>query len=173
MKNKTIIKLAYSALCMALCMTLPFLSCQIPEIGSMLCLMHIPVLLSGYLCGATWGFAVGLIAPLLRFALFSMPPIFPTGFAMCFELGIYGLVAGFLYEKLPPKNLNIYFSLIIAMLCGRVVWGLVMLALSLGGVVEFSWLAFILASFVNALPGIILHIILIPVIVMALKKAKL
>lgn len=173
MKNKPLIKLTYSALCMALCVVLPFLTGQIPEIGNMLSPMHIPVLLAGYLCGPWWALAVGAIAPVLRFALFSMPPIFPTGFAMCFELAIYGMISGLLYNKLPKKATNIYISLIVAMICGRLTWGVVMLALTLGGATEFTLAAFISGAFVNAIPGIILHIILIPIIVLALKKAKL
>lgn len=173
LNNNPILKLTYAALCLALCMVLPFLTGQIPEIGSMLSPMHIPVLLAGYLCGPWWALAVGAIAPLLRFALFSMPPVFPTGFAMCFELAVYGIVSGLLYAKLPKKASNIYVSLIAAMICGRIVWGVVMLALTLGGAAEFSWAAFVAGAFVNAIPGIILHIVLIPVIVIALRKAKL
>ena len=90
-----------TAVCLALCMVLPFLTGQIPQIGSALSPMHIPVLLAGFLCGSWWAMAVGAVAPLLRFALFGMPPIFPTGVAMCFELAAYGLVSGLLYARLP------------------------------------------------------------------------
>ena len=89
-------KLVLAALCLALCMVLPFLTGQIPEIGSALSPMHIPVLLAGFLCGPWWALAVGAVAPVLRFALFGMPPIFPTGLAMCFELATYGLISGLL-----------------------------------------------------------------------------
>ena len=75
-KNQSfILKLCYAAVCLALCMVLPFLTGQIPQIGSMLSPMHIPVLLAGYLCGPWWAAAVGVIAPLLRHAIFSMPPL--------------------------------------------------------------------------------------------------
>lgn len=56
-------KLTYSALFLALAMVLPFLTGQIPEIGSMLCPMHIPALLCGFMCGWPWGLAVGFISP--------------------------------------------------------------------------------------------------------------
>ena len=79
-------QLVFSAVCLALCMVLPFLTGQIPEIGGMLCPMHLPVLLCGLLCSPLWAAAVGFIAPLLRFVLFGMPPLMPTGLAMCFEL---------------------------------------------------------------------------------------
>ena len=118
-------KLVISAVCLALCMVLPFLTGQIPEIGSMLCPMHIPVLLCGFLCGPAWAAVVGAIAPLLRFVLFGMPPLFPTGAAMCVELATYGAVSGMLYRALPNKAVNVYVSLLGAMLAGRIVWGIV------------------------------------------------
>ena len=97
-------QLVLAAVCLALCLVLPFLTGQIPEIGSMLSPMHIPVLLCGFLCGPAWAVVVGAVAPLLRFALFGMPPLFPTGAAMCFELLTYGVVSGALYRLLPAKK---------------------------------------------------------------------
>ena len=166
-------KLTYAALCLALCMVLPFLTGQIPEIGSMLSPMHIPVLLAGFLCGPWWALLAGAIAPILRFALFGMPPLFPTGAAMCFELAAYGLISGLLYAKLPKKNSSIYIALLAAMVLGRIIWGAAMLVISGVTGSAFTWAAFAAGAFLNAIPGIIVHILLIPVIVMALKKAKI
>ena len=170
-RNSAILRMAYAAVCLALCMVLPFLTGQIPQIGSALSPMHIPVLLAGFLCGPWWAAAVGAVAPLLRFALFGMPPIFPTGVAMCFELAGYGLASGLLYRKLPKKPVNVYVSLLAAMLAGRVVWGIVRVLLSGVAGEPFTWAAFMAGAFVNAVPGIIVHIALIPVIVLALRKA--
>lgn len=164
-------RLTYSALCLALCMVLPFLTGQIPQIGSAISPMHIPVLLAGFLCGPWWAAAVGAVAPLLRFALFGMPPLFPTGAAMCFELAAYGLISGLLYARLPKRPRNIYVSLITAMLAGRIVWGCAMALLLSGGNAPFTWAAFLAGAFLNAVPGIIIHILLIPLIVLALRKA--
>ena len=171
--NPAIRRMVSAAVCLALCMVLPFLTGQIPQVGSALCPMHIPVLLAGFLCGPWWAMAVGAVAPLLRFALFGMPPIFPTGAAMCFELAAYGLVSGLLYARLPKKTANIYVSVLAAMLAGRVVWGIVRVALSGVAGEPFTWAAFMAGAFVNAVPGIIVHILLIPVIVLALRKAGL
>ena len=173
LKKTTIRRMVWAAVCLALCMVLPFLTGQIPQIGSAISPMHIPVLLAGFICGPWWAMAVGAVSPLLRFALFGMPPIFPTGVAMCFELAAYGLVSGALYACLPKKTSNIYVSLIAAMLLGRVVWGIVRVVLSGVSGEPFTWAAFMAGAFVNAVPGIIVHILLIPVIVMALKKAGL
>jgi riboflavin transporter FmnP len=171
MNTNRILKLVLAAICLALCMVLPFLTGQIPEIGSMLSPMHIPVLLCGFITGPFWAAMVGLIAPVLRFALFGMPPIFPTGVAMCFELAVYGAVSGLLYSKLPKKTVNIYVSLIVAMLLGRIAWGIVRVLLSGVTGSAFTWAAFMAGAFTSAIPGIILHIVLIPVIVMALRRA--
>ena len=169
-KTSPILHLTYAAACLALCMVLPFLTGQIPQIGSAISPMHIPVLLAGFICGPWWAMAVGAVSPLLRFALFGMPPIFPTGVAMCFELAAYGLVSGALYARLPKKTSNIYVSLIAAMLTGRVVWGIVECLLL--GLAKFTWAVFVAGAFTGAIPGIILQLILIPAIVMALRKGN-
>ena len=171
MNTNRIQRLVLAAICLALCMVLPFLTGQIPEIGSMLSPMHIPVLLCGFIAGPFWAAAIGLIAPVLRFALFGMPPLFPVGIAMCFELAVYGAVSGLRYSQLSKKTVNIYISLISAMLLGRIVWGVVQLLLSGVTGTAFTWAAFIAGAFTSAIPGIILHIALIPVIVMALQRA--
>lgn len=163
-------KLVYSAMCLALCLVLPFLTGQIPEIGSMLLPMHIPVLLCGFLCGAGWGAAVGFTAPLLRHLLFSMPPM-PGCISMAFELATYGLVVGLLHKKLGKSVKGIYMSLICAMVAGRLVWGAAQMAIMglSGGSFPFS--AFAAGAFTSAIPGIVLQLVLIPVLVRALDKA--
>ena len=165
--------LILAALCLALAMLLPFLTGQIQTLGNMLCPMHIPVLLCAYICGYRWAAAVGFISPLLRYAIFGMPPIMPAGVSMAFELLTYGLVAGLLYEKLKKNTLNIYVSLIISMISVRVVWGIARLIISGVTGTEFTWQLFIGGAVLQAVPGIILHILLIPIIVMALRRAKL
>lgn len=171
MNTNRILKLVLAAICLALCMVLPFLTGQIPEIGSMLCPMHIPVLLCGFLAGPFWASVIGVIAPILRFALFGMPAIFPTGAAMCFELAVYGAVCGLLYRRLPKKTVSIYVSLIAAMLLGRIAWGIVRVLFSGVTGSAFTWAAFMAGAFTSAIPGILLHIALIPVIVMTLQRA--
>ncbi|MGI6123057.1 MAG: ECF transporter S component [Acetivibrionales bacterium] len=172
--NSTTKKITFSGMFLALALLLPFLTGQIPQIGSALSPMHIPVLLCGFICGAPYGLIVGFIAPLLRFMIFQMPPIFPVGTAMAFELAVYGLTAGIFYKMLPKKTPYIYVSLILSMLIGRVVWGIAMFVISLVAVkIQFGLAAFLAGAFIKAIPGIILHIILIPVIVIALKKANL
>ena len=159
-----------SGMFLALCLTLPFLTAQLPQLGHYLAPMHIPVLLCGFFCGPVWGLAVGFTAPLLRFCLFGMPPLIPTGIAMCFELAAYGFVSGVLYKTLPDKKGYIYVSLIGAMLAGRLCWGAVRAALYGLGKSQFGIAAFVSGAFLDALPAIVIQIALIPVLVIALKK---
>jgi thiamine transporter ThiT len=79
----------------ALGLILPFFTGQIPKVGSMMLPMHIPVLLCGLICGWKYGLMAGAVLPLLRSALFGMPPLFPTAAAMAFELAAYGFLSGF------------------------------------------------------------------------------
>jgi riboflavin transporter FmnP len=163
--------LAVSAICLALCMYLPFLTGQIQQFGAALAPMHIPVLLCGFICGSRYGAIVGATAPLLRFMLFGMPPLLPMGIAMCFELAVYGAAAGLLYKLFPKKALYVYVSLVLSMLIGRVVWGVAMwrvMDMALGE--SFTFGAFLSMAFVNALPGIVLHIVLIPPIVLVVRR---
>lgn len=165
-------KLVFAALCLALCIVLPFLTGQIPQIGGMLSPMHIPVLLCGFVCGWPYALVVGLIAPLLRHVMFGMPPIM-TALVMTFELAAYGAFAGIFYKLLPKKTAYIYVALVLAMLAGRVVYGLASLVILGVSGSAFTFQAFLAGAFITAWPGIICHIVLIPLIVIALKKAKL
>ena len=171
--NKKNRRLAYSALFLALALVLPFLTGQIPTIGKALSPMHIPVMLCGFLCGPLWGAAVGAVAPLLRSVLFGMPAMFPGGVAMTFELTTYGILSGWLYRLLPRKPWSVYVSLLVAMVCGRLVWGAARFALAGLSGSEFPFSAFLAGAVTGAIPGIILHIVLIPLLVMGLERAKL
>lgn len=164
-------RLVLSAFFMALGIVLPFLTGQIQQIGNMLLPMHIPVLLCGFICGWQYGLAVGLVTPLLRSALFGMPPLMPTAAAMAVELAVYGLVTGLLYRKLPKKTPYLYVSLLCAMIAGRATWGIVGIVLYGMAGSGFSVQIFLSGALLNAIPGIILQIVLIPFIMMALTRA--
>lgn len=161
-----------AALFLALAYLMPFLTGQIPEIGSMLCPMHLPVLICGFICGPVWGAVVGFIAPLFRSLLTGgFPPLFPTAVCMAFELAAYGAVAGVMHKLLPRKRAFIYCSLLTAMIAGRIVWGIAMfLCLGTDG---FTFTAFLAGAITGAIPGIIAQIVLVPAIVMLLDNPKI
>ncbi len=164
-------RLTYTALYLAIALVLPFLTGQIPEIGKMLSPMHIPVLLCGFVCGWPWGMAVGLIAPVLRSILFGMPAMYPDAVVMTFELATYGACAGILYHILPRKNRYIYLALVLSMTAGRLVWGAGRFVTAGLSGSTFPLEAFLSGALFTALPGIVLHLVLIPVLVMALQRA--
>lgn len=162
-----------SALFLSLAYVLPFLTGQIPEIGAMLCPMHLPVLLCGFICGPVWGLAVGAVAPIFRSLTLGMPPPFPAALCMAFELASYGGVAGLMHKILPRKKPFILCSLLTAMITGRLIWGAVMficISASGGG---FTLSAFLAGAVINAIPGIIVQIVLIPVLVVILDNPKI
>lgn len=166
-------KLTFSGLFLALGLLLPFLTAQIPNIGQMLLPMHIPVLICGFVCGWPYGLIVGFITPVLRSVLFGMPPMLPHAVAMAFELAAYGFVTGLLYKLLPKKNAFVFVTLIISMLSGRAVWGAASYILYTLSGSAFTWEIFMGGAVLNAIPGIVLQIILVPAIIIALKRARL
>lgn len=172
-KQNATINLALAAMFLALAYVMPFLTGQVPQIGSMLCPMHIPVILCGYFCGAPWGFIIGAAAPLLRSVTLGMPTLFPKAFAMAFELAVYGLMSGVLYRVLPKKKINIYVSLVLSMIAGRLVWGIVQFFCMGLDATKFGFSAFWAGAVVNALPGIVLQIVIIPIVVMLFEKTKI
>lgn len=170
--NKSLRNLTLAAMFMALGLVLPFLTGQIPQIGSKLLPMHLPVFLCGLICGWQYGGLVGFLVPLVRSAIFGMPVFFPSATAMAFELLTYGAVAGFLYSISKWQCVRaLYRCLISAMLAGRLVWGIVQciqLGLTNG---TFTWQIFFASAFIDAIPGIILQLVLIPCVMVALHRS--
>lgn len=159
--------LVSAALCIALGILLPVFFHAI-GIGPVFLPMHIPVLLAGFVCGGPYGAVCGIVVPLLSSLFTGMPPIYPTAIGMMFELGTYGLLSGLLYKKF-----NVYISLIGAMIGGRIVSGVAnSILLGMAGK-SYGFAAFISGSFVTALPGIIAQIVVIPLLIIALQRAKL
>lgn len=153
------------AMFLAVGLILPFITMQIPAVGKMLCPMHIPVLLCGYICGWPYGLLIGFITPLFRGVLFGIPVLFPNAVCMAFELATYGMITGILSAKMEKDIRSLYISLIIAMLCGRIVWGIVSAIVYVTMGAGFTWKLFFMGGFVNALPGILIQLIFIPAIV--------
>ena len=166
-------RLTLTAMFIALGYLLPFLTGQIPQFGTMLSPMHIPALLCGFVCGWQYGLVAGAIMPLLRSATLGMPYIFPNAVAMAFELAAYGCAAGLLYRALPKHIAFVYVTLVLSMLIGRAVWGLASAVLMMGTENVFTTQAFLAGAFINAWPGIVLHILVIPPVVLGLRRAKL
>lgn len=173
MSRADIRRMVTAAVCLVLCYVLPFLTGQIPQIGAALSPMHLPALLCGFIAGPWYALAVGLIAPITRSLMFGMPNLYPTAVAMMFELAAYGFFSGLLYAKLPKKLPYVYVSLVGAMILGRVVWGVAQAVLLGIGGSSFGMSAFVAGAITGAIPGMIAQIVLVPMIVIALDRAKL
>lgn len=155
---------------LAIGMVLPFLTGQIPQIGNMMLPMHIPVLLCGLICGWQYGAVLGFVLPLLRYLVFGMPVLFPTGIAMAFELMTYGLVIGLVYSR---SRWRCIIALYRAMIAGRLVWAAAqIILLGVTGSV-FTMQMFLAGAFLNAVPGIIIQLVLIPAVMVALGRTGL
>ena len=165
-------KMTYSAMFLGLALVLPFLTGQIPEIGSKLCPMHIPVLLCGMVCGAPYGAVCGLLGPMLSSVLTGMPTaaLMP---AMMVECAAYGLTIGLMLRlvRTGKTYADLYLSLAAAMLVGRLVSGVTKALFFMAG--QYTMQAWIAASFVTALPGIVLQLAVVPSIVYYLMRAGL
>ena len=172
--SENIRKITYSAMLLAAALVLPFITGNIPQVGKMLCPMHIPVLLCGFICGWQWGLVVGFTAPLLRSVIFVMPVMYPDATGMAFELATYGMIAGIMYRLLPKKIGFIYIDLVTAMVAGRLVWGTARLIMAgLDPNTPFGLDLFWSGAITKAIPGIVTQLVLIPAIVYALERAGL
>ena len=164
-------KMTASAVCMAIGLLLPFITGHIQVIGQMLSPMHLPIFICGMLCGWKWGAAVGAVTPLLRHFLFQMPPM-PGARFMAFELATYGAVSGLLLrvflgkdKRKEPSAGTIVPALICAMLCGRIVYGIVRYLFAGFHGTSFTLSMWLAAEFAGTWPGMVLQLILVPLLV--------
>jgi len=170
--HSNIRKLVYAALCVALGVVLPLAVHGIPNAGSVLLPMHLPVLLCGLLCGWPYGLVCGALTPVVSSLVTGMPPMAYLPSMVC-ELAVYGLIAGLLARIVHTGKplADVYISLVGAMLAGRVVYGVLgALIFSVG---EYSMTIWLTGAFVTALPGIAIQLVIIPALIFVLRKAGL
>ncbi len=174
MKREELKKLVFAALFLAIGIVLPVFTGQIKEIGDSLLPMHLPVMLCGFLCGAKYGFSIGIMLPFIRSLTFGMPPLYPNAIWMALELAAYGLVVGLVFIKTKRlKRGSILIPLVSSMVIGRIVWGIAKATLLGIGGKAFTINAFIVGGFVDAVPGIIIQLVLVPLIVGIYKDSKI
>lgn len=169
-------RMCLASMFLALGWLLPFVTGQIHSIGNMLCPMHLPVMLCGFILGPVYGALIGFITPLTRTILFGMPVLYPFSICMALELATYGLICGLLYNLFKKKINNIfsiYLSLIISIILGRIVWGLARLFCGIVFRSYFTWSLFISGGFLTAWPGIIVQLVIIPLLMKILINGKI
>jgi len=164
-------RLVFSAACAALCLVLPMAFHAIPNAGSVILPMHIPVLLCGLICGWPYGLICGIVGPLLSSVVTGMPPaaMLPS---MMVECGTYGLVTGLMmrYVRTGQPTADLYLSMVTAMILGRVVAGFAKALIFTPGTAPFAWVT---TSLVTGIPGIVIQLVLMPAVIFALTKARL
>ncbi len=181
MKQALLIKkICLFAVFLALAWLLPLLTGQIPEIGQQLCPMHIPILLAGFILGWKYGALLGFVAPLTRSLMFGQPALYPMALCMAFELATYGFLSGFIFQIFIKKFtmdkktiIWMYVSLILAMIGGRLVWGLSRYLCGVFAQNAFTFKMFLSGAILTAWPGIVLQLVLIPALLFTLYKAKI
>ncbi len=171
MKLTPVKKLVFTAVCAALCLVLPMAFHTIPNAGTIFLPMHIPVLLCGLICGWPYGGVCGIVGPLLSSLVTGMPPaaMLPS---MMVECCAYGFVTGMLMRHVHTKHAvaDLYISLVSAMVVGRAVAGFAKAWIFTPGVSPFAWVTTSLAA---GIPGIVIQLILMPLVVAGLTRAKL
>lgn len=171
MKLTPVKKLVFTAVCAALCLVLPMAFHTIPNAGTIFLPMHIPVLLCGLICGWPYGGVCGLIGPLISSLVTGMPPaaMLPS---MMVECCVYGFTTGLLMKYVHTKHAaaDLYISLVSAMVAGRVLAGFAKAWIFTPGVSPFAWVT---TSLVVGIPGIAIQLVLMPMVVFALTRAKL
>ncbi|NLO49127.1 MAG: ECF transporter S component [Clostridiales bacterium] len=165
-------RITITALFAAICIVLPMAFHSIPNAGSIFLPMHIPVLMCGLICGWPYGLVCGVLGPLLSSLMTGMPPMAILPGMLC-ELAVYGLVTGLLVNKVRTgkKILDLYIPLIIAMLFGRVFYGLMNAIIFKAG--SYSMAIWLASAFVTSLPGIVIQLVLIPLLVYSLHMSGL
>ena len=176
MKMSMIKRMVLSALCVALCVVLPIAFHVIPNAGSVFLPMHIPVLLCGLVCGGFYGGFCGIAGPILSSVLSGMPPATAL-ISMLPELFVYGLASGLMMQWVRTGKLHwdLYISLIAAMVLGRIAGGiaraLFVTLFATGDTFTISlWVS---SYFVSSFPGIVAHLVLLPLLAATLMKAKI
>lgn len=174
MKKMSSVKQAtITALCIALCYVLPVVF-HATGLGSAFSPMHIPVLLCGLVCGSGYGIFCGIAGPVLSSVLSGMPTVTQLIYFVP-ELTVYGFVTGLMMKLVRTKKLvvDLYISLAVAMFAGRLVGGIAEALFYLGSGQTFTLAAVAAGYFVTTIPGIICHLIVIPILVTTLMKARL
>ncbi len=166
-------KATVTALCTALCAVLPFVF-HMTNLGSAFSPMHIPILLCGLVCGPVYGLFCAVAGPVISSLTTGMPSAIQLVYFIP-EMAVYGVLTGVLFRVIRTGRLlpDLYLALVPAMLVGRIAGGAAQALFYLASSREYSLAMWAGAYLVGSLPGIILHLIAVPLLYTVLEKAKL
>ena len=136
--------------------------------------MYLPVLLGGCLLGWKWGLGVGVLSPLVSFAITShtgnaMPAASRLPYMMA-ELAVFAAVSGLFSKKIAENGWMAFPAVLLAQVSGRAVF--LALAAIFQGVSALSAAA-VWSQIRAGLLGMVLQAVLVPFIVMGLRALLL
>lgn len=136
--------------------------------------MYLPVLLGGCLLGWGWGIGVGLLSPLVSFALTSawgapMPALARLPFMMA-ELAVFAAVSGLFSDKIARNGWMAFPAVLLAAVSGRAFF--LLLAVLFQSVAPFTP-ALVWSQIAEGLLALVLQAVLVPFLVMGLRALLL
>ena len=136
--------------------------------------MYLPVLLGGYLLGWKWGLGVGVLSPLVSFAITSltgnaMPAASRLPYMMA-ELAVFAAVSGLFSKKIAENGWMAFPAVLLAQVSGMAVF--LALAAIFQGVSALSAAA-VWSQIQAGLLGMVLQAVLVPFIAMGLRALLL
>lgn len=136
--------------------------------------MYLPVLLGGCLLGWKWGLGVGVLSPLVSFAITSltgnaMPAASRLPYMMA-ELAVFAAVSGLFSKKIAENGWMAFPAVLLAQVSGRAVF--LALAAIFQGVSALSAAA-VWSQIQTGLLGMVLQAVLVPFIAMGLRALLL
>ena len=136
--------------------------------------MYLPVLLGGCLLGWKWGLGVGILSPLVSFAITSltgnaMPAASRLPYMMA-ELAVFAAVSGLFSKKIAENGWMAFPAVLLAQVSGRAVF--LALAAIFQGVSALSAAA-VWSQIQAGLLGMVLQAVLVPFIAMGLRALLL
>lgn len=136
--------------------------------------MYLPVLLGGCLLGWKWGLGVGVLSPLVSFAITSltgnaMPAASRLPYMMA-ELAVFAAVSGLFSKKIAENGWMALPAVLLAQVSGRAVF--LALAAVFQGVSALSAAA-VWSQIQAGLLGMVLQAVLVPFIAMGLRALLL
>lgn len=132
--------------------------------------MYLPVLLAGCLLGVRWGMGVGVLSPVVSFALTSlwgdpMPAAARLPFMMA-ELCIFAAVSGIFSKQIAKNGWMAFPAVLLGAVAGRAFF--LLLAVLFESVAPFTVEA-VLSQIEAGLSGLVLQAAMVPLLVMGLR----
>ena len=132
--------------------------------------IYLPVLLAGCLLGVRWGIGVGVLSPVVSFALTSlwgdpMPAAARLPFMMA-ELCVFAAVSGIFSKQIAKNGWMAFPAVLLGAVAGRAFF--LLLAVLFQSVAPFTVEA-VLSQIETGLSGLILQAAMVPLLVMGLR----